>query len=127
MAVSLLHPDMLTALADFFPHSGTIQEATNSNVAGTVTQSWATLNGHSGLACVVAAVAKRGGEEVRRDQMTVTTATHQVRIRGHYPSIGTDNRIVVTTTNRTLTLNILSVKHDSQETQTLLDCEVVTA
>ena len=126
MANALLHPDMLTALADFFPHSGTIQEATNSNVAGTVSQSWATLSGHSGLACVVAR-ASTGNREYRRDQMTVTTATHQVRIRGHYPSIGTDNRIVVTTTNRSLTLNILSVKHDSQETQTLLDCEVVTA
>lgn len=127
MANALLHPDMLTQLADFFPHAGTIQAATNSNVAGTVSQSWANVVGHVSLPCVVAPVVKSGGDEVRRDQLIVTTATHKVRIRGHYPSIATGNRIVVVTTNRSLTLNILGVKHDSQETQTLLDCELVSA
>lgn len=123
----ILHDRALAALSpSFFRASCDIQESTQTNVGGTVTDSWSDVAGLTGLDC---AIAPAGGGESRRSQpyLTVENETHTVLVAGYHSGITSGHRAVVTTPGgETLALNVLLVEHDSANTMTRLRCEEVS-
>lgn len=117
----IVHPDMLTNLADFYASSCTIQQATvTQNAVKEDIDAWANL--HVGLACAVAPPSSGGRGEVKLSDQTYVVATHMVDLAGYYPTVTERMRVLV----NGLVLDILLVVHDSHQKTTRLTCEVVT-
>jgi len=114
----IVHPGMLTNLADFYASSCTIQQPTRTqNAVKEDIEAWANL--HVGIPC---AVAPPSGGEVKLSDQTYVSATHIVNLAGYYPTVTERMRVLV----NGLTLDILLVTHDSHQKTTRLTCEVVT-
>ena len=122
MVRDLTHPRLAEKLADFFPQTVTIQQASIIQDAfGEGIPTWSNVVGLVGLPCQLY-TAKAGGSERRGEDFTVATATHFVLLRGYYPAVLVTMRALV----GAIVLNILAVTQDSQTLTTRLECEAVT-
>ncbi len=117
---SLIHPDLLTSLHDFFPALCTIQQGMPSeDAAGEEQLAWADLAGHVNLRCHVAPAK---GAEVRTPDMTYVVASHTIALAGNYPTIQEKMRALV----GGKTYDILLVEWDSLGKTTYLSTQIVT-
>lgn len=117
--LEIVHPLMLGELDEFYPSECTIQQATEMNTKGEVSKVWADLAGHVDIPCQV---GRAGGQESKRADQTITTATHTLALAGHYPTITTKMRAKVGTDY----FDLLAVRCDGDEQTTWLDAEIVT-
>jgi head-tail adaptor len=89
----LIHPRLVTALAEFFPQSCAIQQPSISRDAvGGEIRTYADVTGLSAVGCRVAPA--QGGEQ-RTNEMTYLDATHRIVLAGSYPQITEAMRAVV--------------------------------
>lgn len=120
MARALIDSRLFGVLADFYPSTVTIQEATEGQGSyGEETLSWADKTGHVDLSC---RLAPSGGREVKKADQTYVVATHVIAIAGSYPTIAEKDRAVIEGQN----YDILLVENDGQERSTRLMVEVVS-
>lgn len=125
--MALVHPQMLAQLeqAGFFPSSATFYaQASGVDSYGRRNGSWAAVTALSDLACSVNRPSRSRGapQEVRRDDVTITTATHEIVLAGAYPAVTTKMRAVVDG----VTYDVLSVVCDAQGASTVVMAELVT-
>ena len=119
MADTLVHSRMLTALAAFFPTSGSIQQRTETrNAAGQPVATW-TTNRYTG---VVARVQPASGREVKRADGITTTAGYSIMISGSYPGITTKDRFF----DGVNAYDIVGIDRDAANVMTRLAAEIVT-
>jgi hypothetical protein len=112
---------MLARLADFYPSTVTIQQATENVDAttGEVTTSWADYAGHVGLAC---SQGPSGGVEVKQSDQTYVVANWTIALRGYYPTITEKMQAVIDGT----AYEILLVQNDSHAQMTRILTRKVT-
>lgn len=125
---NVIHGGMSGKLDDFFFTAAvTIQENTQTNTSGVLTDSWAAVStALTGLACAIAPTSPTDERRLTEPYLTATRETHVIIIAGYYNAITTAMRAVVTTPQaESLTLDILAVEHDSQNRLTRLRAEVV--
>ncbi len=126
----LVHKTLLAKLAaaGWYPDSVTIQVNTPTRSGtGDLVEVWANLADHVGLACRMAVNAPAGARgdrsgELRRSDGTVVTAGRTIALAGNYPTITTEHRAVIDSTN----FDILAVESDAQARSTYLLVEAVT-
>lgn len=120
MVRTLVHPKMMASVSSFYPATCTIQEytVTGRNDYNEEILVWADKPGHVDIPC---AVSPSGGQEVKRDNMTYVVSTHRIALRGYYPEITEEMRVV----SGGQVYDILLVEHDSLRQTTRLLCEVV--
>lgn len=118
MRRSIISPQLPAHLRSFFPQQGQAQQrSVTADAMGGEIETWtASL---SGIACHVAPAQ---GEEIRAEDGTYRIPTHEILLRGYYPTIETAQRFVV----GVLSYDILSVSHDSQSVITRLRVREVT-
>lgn len=118
------HSDLLTALADFYNDTITIQANTPSRDAvGYPAPGWSNLSGHVNLKCRTAPVAvPLARREARQRQQTHSTERLAVVLSGRYDSITVLHRAVLNGQN----YNIVTVEGDSEGMYTRLLLELVT-
>jgi len=128
---TLVHPQMLAALADFYPSLCTFQDrsadvdmfgAPHVNAYGVPDGVLADVAGLIGLACSVNRPPSNQAQEVRLPDKTVVRAPHRIALAGYYPTITTAMVAVV----GGITYNVLSVAHDAQGASTWVLVELVT-
>lgn len=119
--VSLIHPDLLGDLHNFYPSRCTIQQdsGTAQNSYGALIASWTNLAGHQNIPCEI---YRAGGVEVQQTDMTVVTADFAVQLAAYCPTITTRMRAVI----KGATYDILSAQSDSQAQTTRLLVKVVS-
>ena len=117
----ILHPEMMTRLADFFPSTATIQYPveTRDPLSGEISVVWTDLPGHVGLGC---ANGPSGGVEVAQPDQTYVVANFTVALQGVYPSITEKMRAVIDG----VPYEILLVQHGSHGTKTRMLTRLVT-
>lgn len=119
---SLIHPDMLSGLGAFFPGTCTIQQATyTTSATGVKAAVWATLGGHSDLACRVSPLMGNTPEWQALGEMDLTRSLRTI-ILTYHPDILPGMRAV--TDGATYTVQ--SVRHDGSGVMTQLLCEEVS-
>jgi len=117
--LSIIHGELLTALADFFPTTCTIQDFTTTlDAAHQPIKTWADLAGHIDLPCRKA--PDRGGEFKRPDN-TFARNVSIIEIAGYYSDIEVINRVVLDTKN----YDILLVEYDGSSKLTRITAEIV--
>jgi hypothetical protein len=120
MTRSLIHPDMLGALADFYPASCAIQVGTPTvDSAGGTTYTWANLAAHTAIPCHV---APAGGGEVKGPGYTTVNYSHTIALAGGYSLITANMRAVV----GSATYDVIAVENDSLGTTTRLRVQLVS-
>lgn len=120
MTTPLLSPRMLTALRNFYPDTGTVQQATRTaDAAGQLISTWANLAAHVDLPCAIQSVS---GQETETPDQTYVITTHRIALRGNYPSITEAMRFV----SGGVSYDIERVHHDSHTQTTYLDVQVVS-
>ena len=129
---TLVHPQMLAALADFYPSLCSLQSraadvdvfgAPVVDAYGVPNGAYADVAGLTGIACSVNQPPRASqAQEIRLPDKTVVSATHRIALAGYYPTITTAMVAVV----GTVTYNVLSVAHDAQSASTWLLVELVT-
>ena len=118
----LIHTDLLSGLAEFFPDTCTIQQATyTTSGTGVKAATWPTLSGHSALACRVSPVMSSSPEWEALEGMDLTRA-HRTIVLAYHGSIEPGMRAVT----GGVTYTIQSVRHDGSGVMTELLCEEVT-
>ena len=94
--MSMIHPRLLServGVGGLFPSLCTIQTPAATNIKGDIIKTpWADLAGHINLPCRISPVT---GQEVRRDDMTYSTITHWLTLRGLYVTVLPHMRAVV--------------------------------
>lgn len=117
--MSIVHAGRLTALAGFFPVTGSVQERTDTlDAHGQPVPTWAN---HASITNVSARIMPKGGRELKRSDGTVAISTHVIGLRGHYADARPDMRFV----SGSDVYDILLVESDGQSSYTHLVCEVV--
>lgn len=125
--MALVHPQMLAQLeqAGFFPSSVTFYaQGSGEDDYGRKDGSWTAVSALSAIACGVNRPSRSRGapQEVRRADLTLTTATHEIVLAGAYPAVTTKMRAVVDGA----TYDVLSVVCDAQGASTVVMAELVT-
>jgi hypothetical protein len=112
---------MMARLADFYPSTVTIQQATENvdAVTGEITVSWANFAGHVGLPC---AHGPTGGQEIKRADETYVVSNYTISLPSHHTDITEKMRAVLDGVN----WEILLVQASSHGMVTRLLTRVVT-
>jgi len=117
--MSLIHPRLLSqrvGVGLLFPSVCTIQTPAATNDRGDIINvPWADLAGHIDLPCRLSPVTA-GSREVRRDDMTYSTITHTLTLRGLYTAVRPHMRAMVDG----IPHNIETVDMDGNTTMTRL-------
>lgn len=118
----LVHPDMLERLrANHLPDTATIQEATATlDSYGQPSVTWSAVTGLSDLGCRLAPWSQ--DQERRLPEMVTTETTHVLLLAGHYATITTAMRALVSG----VAYDITAVRHDGNEASTWLGLEVIS-
>ena len=104
---------------EFFPETCTVQTlVTSSNAEGEIIETWTDYVGHTNLKCSVSPIS---GDE-QRSNLTYGTSTHSISLTSCYPTISQTMRVVVDET----TYDIVEANHSGYETNTVLNCLVVS-
>ena len=115
----LVHPNLLTKLAAFYPSTVTIQEPTETqDASGGIIRAWSDLADHVDLSC---RIAPTGGKEARMDTGVVLETTHRIALFGYYPDISPVHRAVVGDD----TYDILVVESDGSSRTTYLTVRIL--
>ena len=116
----IIEDRMLDHLYNFYPSTATFQAATEVPV-GTVDISlvWANKAGHVDLP---ARIGPSGGREIRQDDQTYAVSTHTIALRGNYPTVTVEDRVV---DDNGVIYDILEVESDDQDASTYLYTEIV--
>ena len=120
--LGLIHPSLLTQLAEFYPSTCTIQQSTETNTKGQVKPAWADVAGQVNIPCRVAPATSDRTREMKLPDMTYTIWSHVIALRGRYAGITTKMQAVESGTD----WDILAVEYDDQERSTYLRVRVVT-
>lgn len=123
--MALVHPDMLTSLAAFYPQTCTFTlGVAGVNAHGVPNGAPGNVAGLVSLSCSVNQPARSSApQEVRRPDLTVVTDTRRIALLGHYPEVTVKMQCVV---SDGATYNVLSVHHDAQDVSTWITAEKVT-
>lgn len=118
----IVHPGRLTALADFFPQTVTVQQdaGTTTDAAGQQVRNWQDVAGMTALPARISPPGRQ--EEIRRPDGTVVVDAFIVALRGVYEL--TPRQRLVDGDGRVH--DILAVDVDGQGTYTRLKTEIVT-
>jgi head-tail adaptor len=112
---------MLDHLANFYPSTVTVQEATEvQGATGDITLNWANKAGHVDLP---ARIGPSGGREIRQDDQTYSVSTHTIGLRGNYPLVTVEDRVLA---DDGTIYDIMAAESDDQDASTYLYVEVVT-
>ena len=99
MVRELVHPQMLTHLADFYPSLCTIEQDTSTDAdvdsIGQAVPDWQPLAGHVDIPCAVASVE---GREIAGPPQSYGVTNKRIGLRGYYPLILARMRVVIGTT-----------------------------
>ncbi len=115
--MTLIHPGMLAALSAFYPSTVTIQGATIArDTFGAETKSWADVTLLTALPCIIAVPSSIAIQAMRQAEKTEITVTHQIDLKGYYPTVTTAHRV----TDGGVYFEIQAVEHDSQHISTRL-------
>lgn len=123
---TLIHPNLLASLGDFYAATCTIQQNTpTADTFGEPVNAWANVSGLVGIPCSIApnVIETPGGGEARTATMTLHRVTHHIALQGHYAAILPEMRLVSAGVN----YDIIAVEHDSHAVQTRLKVELVSA
>lgn len=116
----IIHPDLMTALANFYPSVCTIQSKVDAaDSFGQLTSTWSNLASHIAIAC---RIAPNTGDERETREQAFTRVTHRIALRGYYPSITDQMRVV----SGGINYDIERVEHDGQSESTYLMVEQVS-
>lgn len=125
-AMPLIDPRWLGSIPDRFPSLCQVQQLTPTQDAiGGQIKTWTALVGHEAIPCAIGArgsVPSRAGSETRSATQTEVRRVRYVNLQGYFPKVVSLMRAVVDDD----VYNILAVEHDSLNTYTRLDCEIVT-
>lgn len=117
---TLIHPRMLERLGRFFPLAATVEQRTVTQDAyGEVIETWSALPGHEAIPC---ARTPLSSTERAALQLTATTEAWHVLLRGAYPAITTDHRLVIAGE----AYDIVGVETDQTSTLTRLTIQRVS-
>jgi len=125
MTTPLVHPDMLTSLAAFYPQTCTftLNAAGSVNAHGRPNGAPGNVAGLVNLPCSLNQPARSSQpQEVRTPDMTVVTEPHRLALAGYYPTVTDEMQCVI----GAVVYNVLSVIHDAQHASTWCVLEQVT-
>lgn len=109
--MSLIHPQMLTSLAAFYPQRCTFTlRAPGVDAAGVPNGAQGDVAGLISIPCSVNAPPTGIAQERAGADATRTVELHMVALRGHYPAVTTKMECVV----EGVSFNVISVDHDAQ-------------
>jgi hypothetical protein len=120
----IVHPDMLTSLAAFYPQTCTFTlRAAGVDAHGRPSGAPGNVAGLVSLPCSVNQPARSSAaQEVRRPDMTYAIDTQRVALAGYYPLITKKMGCVI----GGVSYNVLSVSHDAQHVSTWVTIERVS-
>lgn len=114
----IIDPRMLARLHNFYPSLVSIQEKTEiRGTAGEVRFDW-----DDRYTDLPARIGPTGGQEVKLANETYKIATHTVGLRGWYPAITVEDKVVADDGTE---YNILLTQSDDQQASTYLYVEIV--
>ena len=117
--LAIIDGRLLTANADFFPSTCTIQDFTEAlDAAHQPIKTWADLAGHIDLPC---RKAPGRGDEYKRPDQTYAINVSIIEIAGYYSTIEETYRVEIGTDY----YDILLVEHDGSSKLTRITAEIV--
>jgi len=115
----ILHPRMLSSLANFYPQNARIQREITpvpQDSVGEPLPTWEDV-----LTCPCR-LSPKSGQENRLPDQTYAVGSHVINLRGYYPMVLVEMRVLIDLTY----YDITAVEHDGQYHTTRLTAQVVT-